>query len=334
MKAMVLSRYAEIEERPLELKEIAVREPGEGEIVVKVCACGVCHTELDEIEGRLECRLPVVPGHQIVGVVEKCGAGCKRHGVGERVGSAWIYWSCGKCEFCMRGSENLCPNALWTGKDVNGGYAQYFTVNEDFAYKLPANLSDEKCAPLLCAGIIGYRAMRLSGLKNGESIGLFGFGASAHILIKIIQLQFPDSKVFVLTRGEKHRQFARELGAFWAGSGEDEPGEKLDRIIDFTPAGEVVARAMELIKPGGRVVINAIRKVSPVPAMDYGKYLWMEKEMKSTANVTRQDAVEFLELAGRAGLDPTIEVFGLEEANEALIKVKSGQVHGAAVLRM
>jgi propanol-preferring alcohol dehydrogenase len=334
MRAMLLKKTAPIEQRPLEFAEISIPQPGERDVLIKVSVCGVCHTELDEIEDRLEAKLPVVPGHQVVGRVEKCGWVCSLLKPGDRVGVAWIYWADGTCDYCRDGKENLCPNALWTGKDVNGGYAEYMTAHEEFAYKLPASISDEQCAPLLCAGVIGYRALRLTGLQNGRTIALIGFGASAHILIQVIRFKFPDSKVLVLTRGETHQQFARDLGAAWAGSADDNPPELVDCAIDFTPAGEIIPRALEIIKPGGRVVVNAIRKETPIPQMDYAKYLWMERELKSTANVERRDAREFLELAGRIGIKPQVQTFALEQANEALMQIKAGNVHGAAVLRI
>jgi len=332
MKALVLHTSGPVEDKRLVMADRPVPVPGPGEILVRVSACGVCHTELDEIEGRLMCRLPVVPGHQIVGHVEGAGAGASRFKAGNRVGIAWIHWACGRCRHCRAGAENLCPNARWTGKDVDGGYAEYTVVPEDFAYPIPDRFSDTEAAPLLCAGVIGHRALRLSGLANGRTLALFGFGASAHIVIQMVRHRYPASGIFVFTRSERHRELARRLGASWVGRASDTPPAAFDCAIDFTPVGSTVRDALEGLAPGGRLVINVIRKRDPVPALDYATHLWHEREIKSVANVTRRDAEEFLPLAAAIPIVPEVRIFGLDEANDALILLKQGAIQAAAVL--
>ncbi len=337
MKAMVLNRISAVEEKPLELVDLADPVPGPGQIQVKVSACGVCHTELDEIEGRVPpSRFPMILGHEIVGKVESSGPGVTKFKQGDRVGIAWINWACGECLFCLRGEENLCDKAKWTGKDVEGGYAQYTVVPEDFAYSIPERFTDLQAAPLLCAGVVGYRALRLSRMEDGKVLGLYGFGASAHIVIQVAKYKYPNGKVFVFTRpGQKeHQDLARKLGADWIGATGDTPPEKLDCAIDFTPVGVPVREALRNLEKGGRVVINAIRKITPIPELDYAEHLWYEKEVKSVANVTRRDAEEFLPLAAEIPIVPEIREFRLEEANEALILLKEGKMRGAGVLRM
>ncbi|GAI73537.1 unnamed protein product, partial [marine sediment metagenome] len=262
MKAMVLNALCDLEKNsePLVLTYLPVPVPGEKEILVKVSACGVCHTELDEIEGRTPPpQLPVILGHQVVGRVVDSAPGAKLFRKEERVGVAWIYSACGTCSFCLEGNENLCPEFRATGRDVNGGYAEYMTVSEDFALKIPGVFTDVEAAPLLCAGAIGYRSMKLSGLKDGQYLGLTGFGASAHLVLKMVKHRYPNTEVFVFTRSEKERVFAKELGAVWAGDTGEEAPEKLDSIIDTTPVWKPVVEAMKNLKPGGRLVINAIR---------------------------------------------------------------------------
>lgn len=332
MKAQVLSSTGPVEARPLTLVERSVPVPGAGEILVRVAACGVCHTELDEIEGRLPPRLPIIPGHQIVGRVERLGAGATAFMPGARVGIAWIHWACGACPACLAGDENLCADARWTGKDVDGGYAEYTVVPKAYAYPIPDRFSDVEAAPLLCAGVIGYRALRLAHLANGQTLALFGFGASAHIVIQVVRHTCPDSKIVVITRSEEHRTLARRLGADWTGHpGERPPGE-LHRAIDFTPVGSTIRDALASLAPGGRLVVNAIRKRDPVPELDYATHLWHEKELKSTANVTRRDAEEFLPLAAAIPIVPNVEVYPLERANDVLVRLKQGAIRGAAVL--
>jgi propanol-preferring alcohol dehydrogenase len=335
MKAVVLTKHAQIEDKPLEVTDMPTPEFADNQILVKVSVCGVCHTDLDIAEGRLKPRkLPIIPGHQIVGTVAGKGKKAARFKTGDRVGITWLYSSCGKCDFCKANNENLCDNAKWTGKDVNGGYAEYIVIGEDFAHRIPENFSDSQAAPLLCAGVIGYRALRLADIADGQKIGLFGFGASAHIAIQIIKHKFPNSPVFVFTKTDKHRQLAEKLGADWTGNSGDKPLAKLNKILDFTPVGECIRDALSVLEKGGRLVINAIRKETPIPELDYAEYLWLEKEIKSVANVTRRDAEEFLPLAAQIPIVPTVEEFKLEQANEALILMKQSKLRAAAVLRI
>ena len=340
MKAMVLKKTAPIEEQPLELEELPIPEPGQKQIRVKVLTCGVCHTELDEIEGRLKAKLPIILGHEIVGKVDCLGPGASRFKIGARIGIAWINSACGKCSFCRRGIENLCPLFQGTGCDADGGYAEYTVVSEDFAYPIPDRFSDSQAAPLLCAGAIGYRALRLSGIENGQTLGLFGFGASAHIVIQIVKHKYPGSKVFVFTRAgqTEHQTLARNLGADWAGATGEEPPAKLNCAIDFTPAWMPVVAALRALEKGGRVVINAIRKEEKdkdsLLELNYPSDLWLEKELKSVANITRTDAQEFLPLAAEIPILPEIRQFSLNRANHALTLLKQGKIHGAAVLKI
>ena len=337
MKAMVLEKILPVKERPLKLVDLPVPTPVSKQILVKVSACGVCHTELDEIEGRLfPIKFPIILGHEIVGRVERLGDTASKFKKGDRVGIAWINWACGKCSFCLKGEENLCDKAKWTGKDVDGGYAQYTVISEDFAYPIPERFTDLEAAPLLCAGVIGYRALRLSGMEDNQVLGLYGFGASAHIVIQIVKCRFPNCRVFVFTRpGQKeHQDLAKRLGADWIGATGDTPPERLNRAIDFTPVGVPVKEALRVLEKGGRLVINAIRKETPIPELDYAQHLWHEKEVKSVANVTRYDAQEFLPLAAKIPIVPEVQEFKLEEANEALILLKEGKMRGAGVLKI
>jgi propanol-preferring alcohol dehydrogenase len=337
MRAMVLERITSVEKRPLRLVDLPQPVPGASEILVKVSACGVCHTELDEIEGRVPpSGFPMILGHEIVGTVEGLGSAAKKFKEGDRAGIAWINWACGRCAFCLKGEENLCETARWTGKDVPGGYAEYTVVHEDFAYPVPQGFTDVKAAPLLCAGVIGYRALRLSGMEDGKVLGLYGFGASAHIVIQIARHKYPNGRVFVFTRPyqKEHQDLARKLGADWIGATGDTSPEKLDYAIDFTPVGEPVREALRNLQKGGRVAINAIRKMAPIPELDYAEHLWHEKEVKSVANVTRRDAQEFLPLAAEIAIVPETQEFKLEEANEALALLKEGKIRGAGVLKI
>jgi len=332
MKAQMLKHISPIENRPLELANLPIPKPKAKEILVKISACGVCHTELDEIEGRIQLKLPIILGHEIIGRVEDSGSEVTRFKTGERVGIAWIYSACGKCHFCREGNENLCNEFKGTGWHANGGYAQYVAVSEDFAYPIPSRFSDSEAAPLLCAGAIGLRDIRLSGIKPGQTLGLFGFGASAHIVLQIAK--YRGCQVFAFSRSEEHRSLARRLGAVWAGEAEDEPPQKIDCAIDFTPVGETVPSALRVLEKGGRLVIAVIRKRNPIPPLDYARLLWDEKEIRSVANITRKDAQDFLLLADEIPVIPEVQEFKLEEANEALILLKQGQVQGAAVLVM
>ncbi len=346
MKAMVLTHTGPIATRPLELKEVPTPQPQGGEVRVKITVCGVCHTDLDEAEGRLAARLPVIPGHQIVGHVDALGPGTVGANnyspvrLGDRVGIAWIYSADGTCEFCRAGSENLCVRFRGTGCDADGGYAEYVVAPEASVYPIPEPFTDVQAAPLLCAGVIGFRALRLTNLKDGQILGLFGFGASAHILIQVVKHKFPKSRVFVFTRpGQtEHQEMAQRLGADWTGATGDDPPANLHAAIDFTPTWGPIVEALRVLAPGGRLVINAIRKEDrdkdALLHLDYATHLWREKEFKSTANVTRQDAREFLPLAAEIPIRPQVQEFPLEQANEALRLVKEGKTQGAAVLRI
>ncbi len=341
MKALVLNRITDLSknEAPLELVEMPVPEPGEGEVLLKVLACGVCHTELDEIEGRTPpLFFPMILGHEVVGRVEKRGRDAARHSVGDRVGVGWIYSACGKCKFCLSGKENLCPEFLGTGRDAHGGYAEYMVVPEDFAYPIPDVFTDSEAAPLMCAGAIGYRSLRLANLKDGQSLGLTGFGASAHLVLMMARRRFPNSRVYVFARSEKEREFAVELGAVWAGDTTDESPQKLDAIIDTTPVWKPIVEALKNLEPGGRLVVNAIRKEDfdkdYLLRLGYTEHLWLEKEIVSVANVARSDCSEFLQLAAEIPIKPEVQEYALEEANTALLELKTRKIRGAKVLRI
>jgi propanol-preferring alcohol dehydrogenase len=314
-------------------------EPGPGDILLQITVCGVCHTELDEIEGRTPPpRLPIILGHQVVGKVAAAGAGAGRFRIGDRVGVAWIYSACGRCRFCRAGDENLCPDFKATGRDAHGGYAQFMTVPESFVHPIPADLNDTEAAPLLCAGAVGYRSLRLTGLQDGHAIGLTGFGASGHLVLKMVRHRYPGARVFVFARSPSQRTFAKELGAVWAGGTEDKAPEALDAIIDTTPAWKPVVEALDNLVPGGRLVINAIGKEDgdkeELLRLDYPAHLWLEKEIKSVANVTRRDVAEFLALAAEMAIRPAVQEFALEEANQALLELRTRKIHGAKVLRI
>ncbi len=372
MQALLLEGFGDPRENPLTIAEVPDPIPGPGELLIQVRTCGVCHTELDEIEGRLPPpRLPLILGHQIIGKVIGRGPGAKRFGLAERVGVGWINHACGACPRCREGRENLCRDFRATGLDAPGGYAQLALVREDFAHEIPPVFTDAEAAPLLCAGAIGYRSLHLSNLTDGENLGLTGFGASAHLIAKLVRSLYPGVRLFIFARGEKERAFARELGAFWTGDIDEPPPEELTRIIDTTPAWYPVVCALKNLAPGGRLVINAIRKEAgdisrlllrnftastALPAymilkeqvshvnnrdaahrgrrieMDYASLLWREKEIKSVANVTRKDIGEFLALAARCNLKPEVETFTWKEANLALRDLKERRIRGAKVL--
>lgn len=341
MRAMVMKQIVSLAQcrEPLALAELPIPEPGPGELLIRVATCGVCHTELDEIEGRTPPpNLPTVPGHQAVGRVAALGADAFGFACGQRVGVAWIYSACGVCHHCLAGNENLCSQFCATGRDVNGGYAEYMTVPAAFAHAVPDVFSDAEAAPLLCAGAIGYRSIRLAAPRAGEAIGLTGFGASAHLVLKLLRHLHPDLKVYVFARNPKERAFALELGAHWAGGSDDAPPQKLASIIDTTPVWNTVVSALGHLEPGGRLVINAIRKEdsdkNALLRLDYPAHLWLEKEIKSVANVTRADVREFLALAAQIPIRPEVEEFPLEEANRALFELKQREVRGAKVLRI
>jgi alcohol dehydrogenase, propanol-preferring len=333
MRAMVLRRTVSLTETdaPLEHVELPAPEPQPGEVLIRVAACGVCHTELDEIEGRTAPpRLPVVLGHEVVGHVARTGTGVTRLSEGARVGVGWIHWSSGAPD------ENLSPEFRATGRDVNGGYAEFMTVPQDYAYPIPDSFSDAEAAPLLCAGAVGYRALKLTGLADGQRLGLTGFGGSAHLVLQLARHQFPNSQVHVFARDQVGRDFALQLGATWAGNIGDRAPQPLDAIIDTTPAWKPVVEAMANLRPGGRLVINAIRKEEAdkesLLKLSYHDHLWMEREIKSVANVTHFDIQEFLPLAAAAGLRPEVTIYRLEQANQALVELKRGRVRGAKVL--
>ncbi len=341
MKAMLLNRLTDLNQNqtPLELSQVPDPTPSAGEILLKVTACGVCHTELDEIEGRTPPPiLPVVLGHQVVGRVVGSGSGAGRFNLGDRVGVAWIFSACGECQYCLSGNENLCPVFKATGRDVHGGYAEYMTAPAAFAFPVPAAFSDAEAAPLFCAGAIGYRSLRLANLQDGQNLGLTGFGASGHLVLKMVTHRYPNAKVFVFARSEKEQAFARELGAVWAGDTEDEAPEKLQSIIDTTPVWKPVVEALKNLVPGGRLVVNAIRKEEAdkgyLLQLDYPTHLWMEKEIKSVANVSRRDVSEFLALAAKMGIKPDYQEYALEDANQALVELKTRKIRGAKVLRI
>ncbi len=327
------------EENPLELREIPKPCPEEKEILLKVLTCGVCHTEIDEIEGRSSPpELPRVLGHQVVGRVEGVGSKVTKFRGGERVGVAWIYSACGKCKFCLSKRENLCPDFRATGRDENGGYAEYMKVSEDFAFIIPEIFSEEEAAPFLCAGAIGLRSLRLTTLVDGDDLGLMGFGASAHIVLKIVRHKFPRTRVYVFARSKEEQKFALELGATWSGNIEDSSPVMLKSIIDTTPVWKPVVEALKNLESGGRLVINAIRKEDVdkdyLLRLDYPSHLWMEKEIKSVANVTREDVREFLKIASEIKLRPEVQLYSLKEANLALREIKERKIRGAKVLRI
>jgi propanol-preferring alcohol dehydrogenase len=341
MKAMILREHSRVDENksPLELAEIPDPVPGSRDLLIEVATSGVCHTELDEIEGRTPPpRLPVVLGHQIVGRVVGRGEGVESFQVGDRVGVAWIYSSCGTCSHCRRNDENLCEDFKATGRDADGGYAELMTVSEAYAYTIPDVLTDSDAAPLLCAGAIGYRSLRLTGIDEGQKLGLTGFGASAHLVLKMVRFRYPATQVFVFARSDKERAFAKELGAVWAGDTTDRSPEKLDAIIDTTPVWKPVVEALANLASGGRLVINAIRKEDVdkdyLLKLDYPDHLWMERDVKSVANVARRDVREFLELSAQMGLRPEVQEYALEDANQALVELKQGRIRGAKVLKL
>jgi propanol-preferring alcohol dehydrogenase len=335
MKAMVLRELGSVAEGRLPLSYAEVREPQPSaeEVLIRVSACAVCHTELDEIEGRTPPpHLPVVPGHQVIGTI---AAGSR---AGQRVGVSWIFSACGTCDYCASGRENLCAAFRATGRDANGGYAEYMTAPAAFVHPIPDGLSDAEAAPLLCAGAVGYRALKLAGIEDGATLGLYGFGASNHLVLKTAQKQYPRSRFLVFSRNPKERIQALELGAAWSGAIQDEPPERMAAAIDATPAWLPIIEAMKHLMPGGRLVVNAIRKEdtdkNELLKLDFSSGLWLEKELKSVANVTRQDVREFLQLAAETGVRPEVEEYPLRDANQALLEIRQGKIRGAKVLRV
>jgi len=328
MKAAVLTSPQSITKRPLEILDVADPRVRSGHVLLRVRACGVCRTDLHIVEGELPpLQLRVIPGHQIVGeVIDGASDGLP---VGSRVGVSWLGGTDGTCPYCRRGEENLCDSPTFTGYSVAGGYAQYAFARSDFAFRLPGALDDLHAAPLLCAGIIGFRSLRVAGVQPGERVGLFGFGASAHLAIAVLHAW--RCEVYVSTRGESHRKLAESLGATWVGSETEKPPLELDRAITFAPSGDVVIAALGSLRKGGVVAINAIH-LDRIPQFDYDHLLWGERQLRSVTNMTRADARDFLELAAQIGLRPNVTVFSLDRANEALLAVKNDAIDGAAVI--
>jgi propanol-preferring alcohol dehydrogenase len=337
----LLRSVASLEERalPLELVDWPDPRPGSGEVQIAVSVVAVCHTDLDIIEGRTPPReLPAILGHQVVGQIAEVGASVSSLSVGDRVGVAWIGGACGRCEWCRSGQENLCPDFEATGRDRMGGYAERMVARAEFVHPLPAAIDDLRAAPLLCAGAIGYRSLVLAGIHDGDALGLTGFGASGHLTLQLVRRQYPRARVHVFARNEAERAFAISLGAVWAGGIGDVPPEQLHAIIDTTPVWRPVLEALAVLRPGGRLVINAIRKESSDQSalleLDYPRHLWLEKELKSVANVTRGDVRDFLALAARSSIVPEVQEYPLADANRALAELKSGRIRGAKVLRV
>ena len=332
MRAMILRSFKPAEEHPLELVDHPRPKPGPGELLLRVGVCGVCHTDLHTVEGELpEVKLPVIPGHQAVGVVEETGEGCRRFKKDDRVGAAWLHSACGKCAYCLDGRENLCVEGRFTGFHAAGGYAEFMTVPEQFAYAVPPAFSDEAAVPLLCAGIIGFRALRVSGIKPGRTLGLYGFGASAHIAIQIAAHW--GCRIYVFSRSREHQELARNLGAAWTGAASETPPSEMDGAIIFAPAGELVPAALANTAKGGTVALAGIY-MTPIPKLDYQKHLYQERVLRSVANATRRDGEELLKVAAEISVKTHIRVFPLEEANHVLRSLKQGKISGAAVLKI
>ena len=329
MKATQLFKARPVEEHPLELVDLPAPGPGPGEVRLRVEACGICRTDLHIIEGELIVpRLPLVPGHQIVGVVDQIGAGVTRVRNGDRLGVSWVSSTCGRCAFCQQGQENLCDAGRFTGFHVDGGYAAFAVASEAFAYPLPANVTPVQAAPLLCAGVIGFRALRQSKIRPGGRLGLYGFGGSAHIAIQVA-IHW-GCEVYVFTRGEAHRALARQLGAHWTGRAEDDPPGRLDSAVIFAPAGRLVPEALRVLAKGGTIALAGIT-MTPIPELDYS-VLYHERAIVSVTNSTRQDALELLSLARDIPIRTEVETFPLEEANRALHLLKQSRFRGAGVL--
>lgn len=332
MRAMVLTRFGSPEEGPLELRDVPVPEPGPDELLIRVRCCGVCHTDLHVVEHELpEARLPLIPGHEVIGVVERGGEKARRFRPGDRVGAAWLRSTDGTCRFCRSGRENLCEAARFNGYHADGGYAEFMLLDEAYAYAVPDSFADAEAAPLMCAGIVGYRALVLSEAKPGAVLGLYGFGGSAHIAIQIAKHR--GLEVFVFTRSAKHQQLARELGADWVGTAQQEPPARLTHAILFAPVGGLYLDALRVMDRGGTVVSAGIH-MSPIPEMDYDRFLYHERRMSSVANATRRDGEELLRAAAEIPVRTTVRTYPLETANHALADLKAGRIDGAAVLTM
>ncbi len=332
MRAMVMNRGGDVNRSPLELRELPLPEPGPRFVRVKVLACGVCRTDIHVVEEDLPpAKRPIVPGHEVVGIVDRVGSGVRAIKEGDRVGIAWLRQTCGRCEFCASGRENLCLGARFTGYHEDGGYADYALVPEAFAYPIPALFTDEEAAPLLCAGIIGYRALRLSGVRPGQKLGLYGFGASAHLTIQVARRW--GCAVYVCSLREEHRKLARDLGAVWVGGAAEAPPDKLHGAIIFAPAGELVPLALRALDRGGTLALAGIH-MTPIPAIDYDRDLFGERTIRSVTANTKQDGLDLLREAAAIPIRPHTQRFRLEEANQALQQLKAGTVQGAAVLAM
>ncbi len=329
MKAMQLHQPAPVDTAPLVATEMAVPPPDPGQVRLKIHTCGVCHTDLHIVEGDLSLpHLPTIPGHQVVGTVDAVGEGVTLHQPGDRLGVPWLYQTCGTCRYCRAGKENLCEQIRFTGMHADGGFAEYMLVGEQFAYPIPDTFSDVEAAPLLCAGVVGYRSLRLSRVQPGQRLGLYGFGASAHIIIQIACHW--GCEVFVFTRSEHHRRLARSLGAVWTGGAEDAPGVLMDSSIIFAPAGWLVPEALRVLDKGGTLALGGIH-MSPIPEMPYD-LLWHERTIQSVANSTRQDVTGFLQVAAEVPVKTEVELFDLDQVNETLLRLKRSEINGAGVL--
>jgi len=335
---MLLEHVAPItrDGKPLRAVDLPRPQPGDGDVLLRVEVCAVCHTELDQIEGRVATPLPRVPGHQVIGEIIECSAGVDRRRIGQRIGVGWIASACGECRWCTRGEENLCPEFRATGRDIDGGYAEFMAAPAAFTVPIPETLRARDAAPMLCAGAIGLRAFRLAGLDNGEILGLTGFGGSNHLVLTLARALLPDSPVLIWARDPAQRRQALELGATWAGDTPDRAPHQPDAIIDTTPVWTPALEALTQLAPGGRLVINAIAKESSdrdqLAGLDYPSQLWREKQIRSVANVTRRDIADYLELAARHGFTPEHRVLTLDQANEALKTLRFGDFRGAFVL--
>jgi propanol-preferring alcohol dehydrogenase len=331
VKAMVLEEPKPAEEHPLVRMDLPLPEPVPGQVRLRVQACGVCHTDLHLVEGEIDLpKLPIVPGHQIVGRVDALGEGVTRFQTGDRVGVAWLYSTCGECEYCLGDLENLCNRACFTGQDVDGGFAEYMVVPADFAYPIPQGFPDDQAAPLLCAGIIGYRSLQLSEIQPGGRLGLYGFGASAHVTIQVARHW--GCEVYVFTRSKEHQRHALDLGATWVGQAQDTPPAEIDSAVTFAPAGWLVPEVLRVLRKGGTLAINAIH-MSPIPQMPYS-LLYGERTVRSVTNATRQDGEDLLRLAAHIPIHTDVELYSLDEANAVLQRLKEAQVQGAAVLQV
>ncbi len=339
MKAMILNKLVSLKENsePLSLVEIPIPKPKKGEVLIKVGACGVCHTEIDEIQRRTHpAKFPVILGHQVVGRIVEQGKGSQKYNLYDRVGVAWVYSACGKCSFCLKGKEIYAMIISATGLDVDGGYAEYMIAWQDFVFPIPTVFSNAEAAPLLCAGSVGYRSLRLTCLKNGQHLGLTGFGASGHLVLRMAKFQYPDSKIYIFARSLKEQQFALNLGADWAGETAQRAPQIPHGIIDTTPVWKPVVEALTNLEKGGRLVINSIRKEDYdkeyLLNLSYQEHLWLEKELKTVANVTSLDVSQFLKLADKAGIKPKVKKFKLKDANIALQELSSQKIQGAKVI--